>query len=252
MDNFNTLSCDGKAVKWLQIDRRIVYSALSNCADSMFSDMDAQISAGGVAGTTTYTAYSGAASYTCSVYNTVSCNLAEPGSGSNHLFPITPHVFVRANHYGNGASLTSFSYNGETFSVQKYTVLSAWAVENGWDEISLRRMGTADIDLYVTDKAAPDSRVPCLVSIGEWKALFHQDNLISTAAWTLPQLTAAAFASKPQPVIIFDKLASSGYGELEWSIPMRNKRFIPDNCPDLSALSATYLGQPGDSGRPLF
>ena len=242
MANFNTLSVDNKAVKVATLNGRVIYSALADQSLSNMTDANSKVSSAGVAGTTSYTPPGDSSAYTCTIYDTTPVDYVEAGSGTNHPFPVSQHVFARARHYGSAPA--SFTWRGETFTVSESISLSSYAQENN---IKVTPSAIEDIQLLYTDKAVELSAVPCLMSRLHLQGLFHKDTLSGLATWTVPQLTASDFACKPQPIVI------NGYannGELKWSTPKMLSSLVPN---DLTALVEypTYLGTGGDSGRPL-
>ena len=180
--------------------------------------------------------------YTYYCYNTDPVAFVEAGSGSTHPFPVSQHVFARARHYGSAPA--SFTWNGETFTVNDTVDLSAYAQAQG---IKVNASAIEDIQLLFTDKAVALSAVHCLLSKMQFQGLFHKDTLSGLVAWNVPQLTASDFARKPQPVV-FTSNASNG--ELKWSTPQLLSAVIP--VEDTSLIEyPTYLGTTGDSGRPV-
>lgn len=242
MDNFNELSVDNNGVKVATLNSRLIYSALADQSLSNMTDANSKVSSAGVAGTTSYTPPGDSSAYTCTIYDTTPVDYVEAGSGTNHPFPVSQHVFARARHYGSAPA--SFTWRGETFTVTESISLSSYAQENN---INVTPSAIEDIQLLYTDKAVELSAVPCLMSRLHFQGLFHKDTLSGLATWTVPQLTASDFACKPQPIVI------NGYannGELKWSTPKMLSSLVPN---DLTALVEypTYLGTGGDSGRPL-
>lgn len=197
---------------------------------------------GGVTLSGTYVPPGDTNPYTYYCYNTDPVAFVEAGSGSTHPFPVSQHVFARARHYGSAPA--SFTWNGETFTVNDTVDLSAYAQAQG---IKVNASAIEDIQLLFTDKAVALSAVPCLMSKMQFQGLFHKDTLSGTVAWTVPQLTASDFACKPQPVVF---TSNTSNGELKWSTPQLLSAVIP--VEDTSLIEyPTYLGTTGDSGRPV-
>ena len=140
MDNFSTLSVDGKEVKVATLNCKVVYSAHPDYSLSNMTDADAEVSAAGSAGTTSYTPPGDSAAYSCTVYNTEPVIYVEAGSGNTHPFPVSQHVFARARHYGSAPA--SFTWRGETFTVTASIALSTFAQEH---EIKINSAAIEDI-----------------------------------------------------------------------------------------------------------
>ena len=181
MNNFNTLSIDGKEVKVATLNNRVIYSAFPDYSLSNMTDANTEVSTAGSAGTTSYTPPADTSSYSCTVYSTEPVSYVEAGSGNTHPFPVSQHVFARARHYGSAPA--SFTWRGETFTVTESISLSAFAQEH---EIKADFEAIEDIQLLFTDKAVDLSAVPCLVTKLQFQGLFHKDSLSGIAAWTVP------------------------------------------------------------------
>lgn len=136
MIDCNDLSVDNKVVKYMTIDGKIVYSTDPDNSYSLYGLEDVTLSSvtavrpGG-----SYTPpVQDASLYTYDIYRVPAENFWGGGGGTDHLFPISQHIFARAAHYGN--VLTSF-YAGNTNSVSCYVTefvnLTTWAKSNGFD-----------------------------------------------------------------------------------------------------------------------
>lgn len=102
MDNFNTLSVDGKEVKYALLNGRVIYSSLPNYSTATLALESTTLSAVGLDDTLsgTYTLPDGV-SYSYQGYATPAVEFVGIGSGSSKPFAISPHVWCRAKHYAS-------------------------------------------------------------------------------------------------------------------------------------------------------
>lgn len=249
----NTLSIDNKPVKWMTINGRIAYTTSPNNTYSLLALESTTLSAAGVLGQVSYTPPGDSAIYTCDVYGTASEAWWGAGSGSTQLFPVSPHVFARAQHYNS--TLTSF-WCRQSFTTSSQENLAAWAKENGFDSDYVDSLGIGDIELVTTSTeltAFTTDDIPYYMSETAFKGLYWRDTFKGLAGWCGTQLTS--YSQKPQPVIFTDKVSSGETaGELKWSTPQLLADLVPDGeqYAYLKSVGATYLGTTGDSGKPVY
>ena len=244
MNNFNTLSVDNKSVKWMTINGRIVYSTTEDQTSAVLSTENTALQTAGYAASTgTYTPPGDSSAYTYYTCQTAPVDFAEAGGGSNHLFPIAPHIWCRAKHYNS--ALTSFAFGGSTYNVVEQTSLTAWAEQNN---IKIPASGLDDIEVLATTQAVDTSAVPYLMSWMQFQGTFHRDALKGLAGYVVPQTP-----NTPQPVVFTNDIASGETaGELQWSTPKLMSNLVPEECAYMKSMNPTYLGTTGDSGRPVF
>lgn len=199
MLDYTDLSVGGKEVKWMTFNKRIVYSATEDQTSAVLSAENAALQTAGYdASTGTYTPPGDSSAYTYYTCPTTSVDFAEAGGGSNHLFPIAPHVWCRAKHYAS--TLASFTFGGSTFDVAEQTGLTTWAEQNN---IKIPASGLDDIEVLATAQAVDISAVPYLMSWMQFQGTFHRDALKGLVGYVVPQTT-----NKPQPVVFTNDIAS--------------------------------------------
>lgn len=97
----------------MTIDGKIVYSTDPNNSYSLYGLEDVTLSS--VTKVSDAGSYATPAPspvlYTYDIYRVHSENFWGGGSGTNHLFPISQHIFARAAHWGNELE---FAYVGNT------------------------------------------------------------------------------------------------------------------------------------------
>lgn len=242
MDNFNTLSVDGKEVKYALLNGRVIYSSLPNYSTSTLALESTTLSAVGLDDSLsgTYTLPDGA-SYSYQGYNTPTVDFVKEGSGQTNPFCIAPHVWCRAKHYAS--QLTGFTGpDGNAYTVKEQTALTSWAVANNLD---LPAEDISDIELIETNEATVSSVCPCLMDYSQFKGMFQRDALSGLAGYVVPKIS-----KKPQPVMFN---SDSGI-KLKWSTPHLLSALVPEGeqYDTLRNAAPTYLGTGGDSGRPVF
>ena len=199
MLDYTALSVGGKEVKWMTFNKRIVYSTTEDQTSAVLSTENAALQTAGYdASTGTYTPPGDTSAYTYYTCQTALVSFVEAGSGSNHLFPIAPHVWCRAKHYNS--VLTSFTFDGSTFDVVEQTSLTAWAEQNN---IKIPALGLDDIEVLATTQAVDSSAVPYLMSWMQFQGTFHRDALKGLVGYVVPQTT-----NRPQPVVFTNDIAS--------------------------------------------
>ena len=242
LNNFNTLSVDGKAVKYALLNGRIIYSSLADSTYSTLALESTTLSAVGLDDTLsgTYTLPDGV-TYDYQGYATSMLDFVKEGSGQTNPFCIAPHVWCRAKHYNS--TLTSFTdpTTFNTLTVKEQIALTAWAQQNG---LELPAEDISDIEMIETNEAYEDD-LPCLMDFVQFQAMFQRDTLSGVAGYVVPQTTRNG-----QPVIF---TGNSGT-KLRWSTPHLLSALVPEGeqYDTLRNAPATYLGTTGDSGRPVY
>lgn len=259
MIDCNDLSVDNKEVKYMTIDGKIVYSTDPDNSSTLYGLEDVTLSSvtavrpGG-----SYTPpIQGAELYTYDIYRVPAENFWGGGSGTNHLFPISEHVFVRAAHWGNELTNT---YVGNTNSyncaIDEVVNLTTWAKSNGFDADYVDSLHVDDIQLThtqantLTAGVYTEDDLPYVIPEIQFKGMFHRDELKGLVGYCGTQLTA--YTGEAQPVVFGNTIN----GEVAWSTPIIYKSFLPveeyttfirsDN------IGPTYLGTTGDSGKPVY
>ncbi len=153
MIDATNLSVDNKPVKWMTFNGSIVYSTSIDSSPVSWALENTAVSAEGASGQVTYTPPGDTASYQAVMYNTPVQEWFAGGSGSNHLFPVSRHVFARAAHYGS--TLTDFTAGNTSFlvcDVDEMTLLTDWAKNNGFDAAWVDSLGIGDIQMVYTEE----------------------------------------------------------------------------------------------------
>lgn len=258
MINCSTLSVGDKAVKYMTIDGKIVFSTDPDNSESLYELEDFSLSTATVASPAgSYTPPGDTNIYTYDIYQLSAEKFWGGGSGTNHLFPISQHIFARAAHWGQ---LTANFYPGNTNSVTAPTSecvnLTAWAKTNGFDSDYVDSLNVGDIQMiYTTNNVLTvgvytEDDIPYVIPEIQFKGMFHRDVLSGLVGYCGTQLTA--YSGEAQPVVFGNPIA----GEVAWSAPQRYKSFLP--VEDYTAyirsdsIGPTYLGTTGDSGKPVY
>lgn len=148
MDNFNSLSVEGKAVDCAFINGRVVYSVYPNYTTTTLALESATLSAVGISGTGSYVPPGDTAAYSYSLYGTPGVAFVKQGSGQTNPFAISPHVWCRAKHYAS--QLTGFTGpDGDAYTTKTQTALTAWAQTAG---VKLPVEDVSDIEMIVTNE----------------------------------------------------------------------------------------------------
>lgn len=129
MIDATNLSVDNKAVKWMTFNGSIVYSTTPDYTATVMASMNDGM-ANSPTGTGTYVPPGDTASYSYSLYTNGMPDAAftQQGSGNLKPFAISPHVFVRAKHYGG--TVSTFNVNDTTYTVKEQIALSDWCEAN--------------------------------------------------------------------------------------------------------------------------
>lgn len=129
MIDCTNLSIDNKPVKWMTFNGSIVYSTTEDQTSAVWSTENTALQTAGYDATTgTYTPPGDSSAYTYYTVPAAAVEFVEAGSGSNHLFPIAPHIWCRAKHYAS--TLASFAFGGSTYNVTEQIGLTVWATQN--------------------------------------------------------------------------------------------------------------------------
>lgn len=152
MINCSSLSVDGKAVKYMTIDGKIVYSTDPNNSYSLYGLEDVTLSSvTKISAAGSYTPPGDTNTYTYDVYRVPAENFWGGGSGINHLFPISQHIFARAAHWGNELTNTFVgNTNSYNCSIDEVVNLTTWAKNNGFDADYVDSLKVDDIQLTHT------------------------------------------------------------------------------------------------------
>ncbi len=100
MIDYTNLSIDNKPVKWMTFNGSIVYSTSIDSSPVSWALENTTMAAAGELTSSTYTPPGDTSTYAFDMYNTPTQHWFGGESGSNHLFPVSQHVFARAEHYG--------------------------------------------------------------------------------------------------------------------------------------------------------
>lgn len=258
MIDCNDLSVDNKQVKYMTIDGKIVYSTDPDNSSTLYGLEDVTLSAvtkvspGG-----SYTPPGDTNTYTYDVYRVPAENFWGGGSGTNHLFPISQHIFARAAHWGN--ELTN-AYVGNTnsynCSIDQVVNLTTWAKSNGFDADYVDSLHVGDIQLahtqanVLTAEVYTEDDIPYIIPEIQFKGMFHRDELKGLVGYCGTQLTA--YTGEAQPIVFGTEIG----GEVAWSTPQRYQSFLPveeyTTYMRSSDMAPTYLGTTGDSGKPVY
>lgn len=185
MINCNSLSVDNKEVKYMTIDGKIVYSTDPDNSYSLYGLEDVtlssvtNISPGG-----SYTPPGDTSTYTYDIYRVPAENFWGSGSGTNHLFPISQHIFARAAHWGNQLS-SAFVGNTSSLSctIDEVVNLTTWAKSNGFDSDYVDSLHVDDIQLTHTQENTltagvyTEDDIPYIIPEIQFKGMFHRDVL---------------------------------------------------------------------------
>ena len=264
MIDATNLSVDNKAVKWMFFNGSIVYSTSIDSSPVSWALENTTLSAGGILSANTYTPPGDTSAYTCSIYSTPSQQWFAGGSGSNHLFPVSRHVFARAAHYGS--TLTGAIAGNTTqlsLGVTEVTLLTDWAKSNGFAAAWVDSLGIGDIQMVMTSgdpitaNCYTEDDIPYYIDEMTFKGMFHRDNFKGLCGYCGTQLTGTGNdeSGKGQPIIFTNDISSgTTKGELQWSTPPMLNNLIPtgEQYDYIRQMGATYLGTTGDSGKPIY
>lgn len=259
----NTLSVDSKPVRWMTFNGSIVYSTSIDSSPVSWALENTTLAAGGILASSTYTPPGDSSSYAFNLYNTPVQSWFGAESGSNHLFPVSQHVFARAAHYG---STLANLYPGNTItfnaSVAECVNLATWAKANGFDSGYVDSLGIGDIQMVETPSNVltagiyTEDDIPYYIDEMTFKGMFHRDSFKGLIGYCGTQRNNGGTESgKGQPIVFTNDIASGvTKGELQWSIPNLLSSLIPEGeqYDYIRQLGPTYLGTTGDSGKPIY
>ena len=182
MIDATNLSVDNKEVKWMTFNGSIVYSTSTDSSPVSLALENTTLSAGGSPGMGQYQLPDGGY-YTFDYCGTPVQQWFAGGSGSNHLFPVSRHVFARAAHYGS--TLSSFTAGNTTSlgcSTTEVILLTDWAKNNGFDAAWVDSLGIGDIQMVTTNgdpitaNCYTEDDIPYYIDEMTFKGMFHRDN----------------------------------------------------------------------------
>ena len=252
------LSVDNKPVKWMTINGHIVYSTSIDSSPVSLALESTTLSASGTPGVYAYTPPGDSESYSANIYIVPAATFWNGGNGSTNLFPVSKHVFARAQHYNS--TITEFKCADQTFTVSAQENLLEWAKENGFDPTYVDSLSSyiGDIQMVTTSSDQfTDDDIPYYINEMTFKGMFHRDELKGLAGWCGTQIASSwdTWYSRPQPVVFTTEVTTGvTRGELRWSTPNMLSSLIPDGeqYAYLKALDPSYLGTTGDSGKPIY
>lgn len=251
MIDFSALSVDGKEVKWLTVDGRIVYSTSVNRTPISYAFANEQLSVVGASSQTTYTVPGTSTAYTCDLYDTPAQNWLSPGTGYQNLFPITTHVYARAAHWGGTLQEAYVGNSSFSITVNAQDNATTWAKANGFGSAYVNSLNIADLQFVYSESNPISANVytvddlPYFIDEAAFKGIFHRDNLEGLVGWCGTKLSLSC-----QPIVFISEFNNAS----RWGAPFRYISLIPDEdyTSYIRQLSATYLAQDGDSGKPIF
>lgn len=254
----NTLSVDNKAVKWMTFNGLIVYSTSIDSSPVSLALENTTLSAVGSSGEYSYTPPGDSDPYSATMYSVPSADFWNGGNGSGNLFPVSKHVFARAQHYNS--TIATFNCAGQSFNVSAQENLLEWAKSNGFDPAWVDSLSSCAGDIQMVTTSSDqflDDNIPYYVDEMTFKGMFHRDDFKGLAGWCGTQIASSweNWYSRPQPVVFTNDIASGATkGELQWSTPNMLSNLITDGeqYAYLKALSPSYLGTTGDSGKPIY
>lgn len=189
---YKTCTIDGKALKRLYINGRLVY-----CTDpdqmviantlAMSGDFGSKVSLG----TNSYV-WNGS-TYNYTVYDMpVAPKWAPIGAGNDNPWHITPNVVVCAAHWASSLKTGTWTGSGGlTYNVSAWTNLRTWALANGYTEEQLAGMSDiGDIVVAVCGSGSTSftqSECPWLIASDLVKTAFWNGSLKGTIGYHVPQ-----------------------------------------------------------------
>lgn len=258
MIDATNLSVDNKAVKWMTFNGSIVYSTSIDSSPVSLALENTTLSAVGSSGEYSYTPPGDSTSYSATMYSVPVATFWNGGNGSSNLFPVSKHVFARAQHYNS--TITTFNCAGQSFNVSAQENLLEWAKSNGFDPTLVDSLSSfaGDIQMVVTssDQFLEDN-IPYYIDEMTFKGMFHRDDFKGLAGWCGTQIASSRdnWYSRPQPIVFTTDVTTGDTArELKWSTPNMLSNLIPDGeqYAYLKALAPSYLGTTGDSGKPIY
>lgn len=189
---YKTCTIDGKALKRLYINGRLVY-----CTDpdqmtiantlAMSGDFGSKVSLG----TNSYVWNGNTYNYT--VYDMpVAPKWAPIGAGNDNPWHISPNIVVCAAHWASSLKTGTWTGSGGlTYNVSEWTNLRTWALANGFTEEQLAGMtDLGDIVVAVCGSGSTyftKSECPWLIASDLVKTAFWNGSMKGTVGYHVPQ-----------------------------------------------------------------
>lgn len=189
---YKTCTIDGKALKRLYINGRLVY-----CTDpdqmviantlAMSGDFGSKVALG----TNSYV-WNGS-TYNYTVYDMpVAPKWAPIGAGNDNPWHISPNIVVCAAHWASSLKTGTWTGSGGlTYNVSEWTNLRTWALANGYTEGQLAgMMDIGDIVVAVCGNGSTSftqSECPWLIASDLVKTAFWNGSLKGTIGYHVPQ-----------------------------------------------------------------
>lgn len=189
---YKTCTIDGKALKRLYINGRLVY-----CTDpdqmviantlAMSGDFGSKVSLG----TNSYV-WNGS-TYNYTVYDMpVAPKWAPIGAGNDNPWHISPNIVVCAAHWASSLKTGTWTGSGGlTYNVSEWTNLRTWALANGYTEEQLAgMMDIGDIVVAVCGNGSTSfnqNECPWLIASDLVKTAFWNGSLKGTIGYHVPQ-----------------------------------------------------------------
>lgn len=189
---YKTCTIDGKALKRLYINGRLVYCTdpdqmvIANTT-AMSGDFGSKVSLG----TNSYV-WNGS-TYNYTVYDMpVAPKWGPIGAGNDNPWHITPNVVVCAAHWASSLKTGTWTGSGGlTYNVSEWTNLRTWALANGYTEEQLSGMlDIGDIVVAVCGNGSTSftqSECPWLIASDLVKTAFWNGSLKGTIGYHVPQ-----------------------------------------------------------------
>ena len=208
---YKTCTIDGKALKRLYINGRLVY-----CTDpdqmviantlAMSGDFGSKVSLG----TNSYV-WNGS-TYNYTVYDMpVAPKWAPIGAGNDNPWHISPNIVVCAAHWASSLKTGTWTGSGGlTYNVSEWTNLRTWALANGYTEEQLSgMMDIGDIAVAVCGSGSTSftqSECPWLIASDLVKTAFWNGSLKGTIGYHVPQKSlnsAGGWSCNPSSINIY-------------------------------------------------
>ena len=193
MIDCNDLSVDNKAVKYMTIDGKIVYSTDADNSYSLYGLEDVTLSAvSKVSPGGSYTPPGDTNTYTYDIYELPKATFWGMGSGNTTLFPVSPHVFIRAAHYGSLTDEYVYLTNASKSETERVvptelSILADWAKANGFDADYVDSLHIGDIQMvYSVDDISSvieDEDIPYIIPEIQFQGMFHRDEIKGLVGW---------------------------------------------------------------------
>lgn len=209
---YKTCTIDGKALKRLYINGRLVYCTdpdqmtIAN-TEAMSGDFGSKVSLG----TNSYVWNGNTYNYT--VYDMpVAPKWAPIGAGNDNPWHISPNIVVCAAHWASSLKTGTWTGSGGlTYNVSEWTNLRTWALANGYTEEQLAgMMDIGDIVVAVCGSGSTSftqSECPWLIASDLVKTAFWSGSLKGTIGYHVPQKSIeqsgfSAWTVSPSSVVV--------------------------------------------------